>query len=348
MSLQIEYLDINTLKPYEKNARKHGVDDVDTIKASIREFGMNDPIGIWGADNIIVEGHGRVMACKELGLDKVPCIRLDSLTDEQRRAYTLAHNKTAEMSSWDFDILDEELDNIVNIDMEEFGFDFPDLMDELPNNREYGSERERSFEAYNLSQVDLSRVSDKWEMPTLKRCNHIPTDLISFNYAKTSDEFDKGIHFYIDDYQFERVWNDPHTYLDILSKFDCVLTPDFSLYTEMPLPMQLWNIYRSRMIGQMMQDWGMQVIPTLQWCKENTFEAAFEGIEKGGTVSVSTIGVKREESASKLWFDGMTEAMRVLEPKTVIVYGGDIGFDYGSAEAIYIANHNSERFRNGQ
>lgn len=123
MKLEIEYIKIEKLKPYEKNARKHQKEDVGTIKASIKEFGMCDPIGIWGEKNIIVEGHGRLMALKELGYEEVPCIRLDFLSDEQRRAYALAHNKTAEMSDWDFDLLDSELDNILDIDMTEFGFD---------------------------------------------------------------------------------------------------------------------------------------------------------------------------------------------------------------------------------
>lgn len=123
MKLEIEYIKIGNLKPYEKNARKHQKEDVETIKASIKEFGMCDPIGIWGKKNIIVEGHGRLMALKELGYEEVPCIRLDFLSDEQRRAYALAHNKTAEMSDWDFDLLDSELDNILDIDMTEFGFE---------------------------------------------------------------------------------------------------------------------------------------------------------------------------------------------------------------------------------
>ena len=85
--LQIVYLRPDELKPYENNARKHAPEDVEAIKASIRELGgFNDPIGIWGPDNIIVEGHGRLIAAKEMGLERVPCIRLDHLTDEQRRA----------------------------------------------------------------------------------------------------------------------------------------------------------------------------------------------------------------------------------------------------------------------
>ena len=129
--LKIEYLTLDKLKPYDKNARKHQEADLSTIKASITEFGMSDPIGVWGKDNTIVEGHGRYLACKELGIDNVPVIHLDHLTDEQRRAYALAHNKTAEMSEWDIDLLGEELDDIFNIDMSDFGFDLSEDEEEI-------------------------------------------------------------------------------------------------------------------------------------------------------------------------------------------------------------------------
>lgn len=107
--LKIEYVDVAKLKPYDKNTRKHEDYDVSQIAKSIEQYGFNDPIGIWGKDNIIVEGHGRLLAAKKLGMDKVPCIRLDDLTDEQRREYAIMHNKTAELSMWDFDLLAAEI-----------------------------------------------------------------------------------------------------------------------------------------------------------------------------------------------------------------------------------------------
>lgn len=125
MELKIEYLPLEALTPYERNARKHEAADVQTIKNSIKEFGMSDPIGIWGDKNIIVEGHGRLLALKELGHTQAPCIRLDHLTDEQRRAYALAHNKTAEMSAWDFDKVESEI-AALEMDMSQFGFENKD------------------------------------------------------------------------------------------------------------------------------------------------------------------------------------------------------------------------------
>ena len=119
--ISMEYAPIESLMPYQNNARKHGDQDTDAIVRSIEEFGFNDPIGVW--KNIIVEGHGRLIAAKRLGMTEVPIIRLDHMTDEQRKAYALAHNKTAELSEWDFDVLASELADIAEIDMTAFGFD---------------------------------------------------------------------------------------------------------------------------------------------------------------------------------------------------------------------------------
>ena len=121
MKLKVEYIPINSIIPYENNAKIHTDEQIEQIKRSIEEFGMNDPIGIW-QDNIIIEGHGRLMACKELGMEEVPVIRLDNLTDDQRKAYTLIHNQTTMNTGFDLDILNEELENI-ELDMSLFGFD---------------------------------------------------------------------------------------------------------------------------------------------------------------------------------------------------------------------------------
>lgn len=343
--MDIKELKLSEVKPYEKNPRKND-NAVKYVAESIKEFGFKVPLVI-DRNGVIVAGHTRYKAAKHLKMKTVPCLVADDLTDEQVRAFRLADNKVAEQAEWDGDLLDEELADILDIDMSMFGFD-SFLPKETEENEEYyGAERERTFNAYNLHDVDENRLSEKWQMPTLKKCTHIPKDLIGFKYAKAAkpEEYKAGIHFFIDDYQFERIWNAPHDYIDLLKRFDCVCTPDFSLYTEMPLPMQIWNVYRSRMVGQIMQDYGLQVIPTLQWCKEESFDFCFDGIEKGTVVAVSTIGVKEQDEGKRLWFSGMEEALDQIKPKCVIVYGGDIGFDFEKTKVVYIANHQLERQR---
>ena len=124
--LKIEYVDIDTIKPYKNNAKQHPREQIEQIKRSIEEFGMNDPIAVWHDE--IVEGHGRILALKELGYTKTPIIRLDELSDEQRKAYGLVHNKLTMNSDFDIDILNEELDNI-DLDMSEYGFEIFDEYD---------------------------------------------------------------------------------------------------------------------------------------------------------------------------------------------------------------------------
>lgn len=121
--LQIEFIDIDQLTPYENNAKKHPHEQVEQIAKSIKQFGMIDPIGVWGADNLIVEGHGRLYACDSLGIRNIPIVRLDHLTDDERKAYTLAHNQTTMNSDWDMEILCEELDDI---DLDMSWLDFAD------------------------------------------------------------------------------------------------------------------------------------------------------------------------------------------------------------------------------
>ena len=145
--LKVEYVPTDTLTEYENNAKIHTAEQVEQIKKSIQEFGFNDPIAVW-KENVIIEGHGRLQAAKELGIEEVPVIRLDDLTDEQRKAYTLVHNKLTMNTGFDFSALSKELKELEDYDMMDFGFSsfemntFDDdiVPDAFDNNalREYG------------------------------------------------------------------------------------------------------------------------------------------------------------------------------------------------------------------
>lgn len=294
-------------------------------------------------NNMIIEGHGRYEALKQLGIKKIPCIELKNMTKEQKKAYILVHNKLNMDTGFDVDILNDELLSINTIDMSDFDLEikFDDIFKE--------NERHRTNDTYNLRIIDNENASEFWQMPIIKNDNFIPSKLIGFNYAKTSKEKNVGIHFYLDDYQFERLWNNPEEYIDILKQYECILSPDFSLYMDMPMPMKIWNIYRSRLIGQYYQSQGIKVIPTLSWAEEETFEFCFEGIPKGSIVSISTIGVKKNKEALKIWKAGVDELIRRIEPSTILIYGGKLDYDYGNIEVIYYENQVTERMiKNGR
>lgn len=119
--MKITMISINELNPYEKNPRKNDK-AVKYVAESIKQFGFKVPVVV-DKNKVIVAGHTRYKASKELGIDMVPCIIADDLTDEQIKAYRLADNKVSEKSEWDFDLLLEEIDEIFDIDMGDFGFD---------------------------------------------------------------------------------------------------------------------------------------------------------------------------------------------------------------------------------
>lgn len=126
--LKVEYVPTDSLVPYARNAKKH---DVPGIVYSIEQTGFNDPVGVWENPETgeleIVEGHGRVLAAKRLKMAEVPIIRLDGLTDEQRRVYTHAHNQLTMVDGWEQDILDIDLAELGELfDLGKLGFSLPE------------------------------------------------------------------------------------------------------------------------------------------------------------------------------------------------------------------------------
>ena len=124
--LRVYEVPTGELVPYAGNAKEHPDWQVGQIVASIERFGFSDPVGVWHDPEgrpVIVEGHGRVMAAKELGMESVPCVALDHLDDEGRRAYALAHNQLTMNSGWDDLALSDELADLADMDMGDFGFD---------------------------------------------------------------------------------------------------------------------------------------------------------------------------------------------------------------------------------
>lgn len=356
--LSIEYMSPSELKKYKNNARKHDVEDLEAIMQSIRDFGFNDPIGIWGKAKTIVEGHGRLLAALELGLETVPVIRLDHLNSEQRKAYALAHNKTAELSEWDEALKKSELKAIKSYDMRDYGFVASDLLEFYSDAEEadetededddgyYGDERERNFNATNFDEYDATRTEGRYDMPLLEPVDYIPDHLIGFNYVKTSEDFGATVHFYIDDYQFERVWNNPHDNIERLRNFAAVMTPNFSIYRDMPEAIKIWNTYRARLLGQIMQDCGLIVIPIVYWSDERSFDYVFDGLPAGGTLSVNNI-INSGDEGLELWSAGMDELIKRKQPKRIILYGTGrkTDYDFKDIEVITFRNSVTDRMR---
>ncbi len=196
-------------------------------------------------------------------------------------------------------------------------------------------------------EIITGKLSGKYGLPRLRSGYAMePECLIPFNKAKTANGEKAGVHFFIDDYQFERIWRSPLRYTQMLRRFECVLTPDFSIYTDMPMAMKIWNVYRSRALGAFWQSQDLKVIPTLQWANPLTFDFCFSGIEPGGMVAVSTLGAAKGRLSRQMWQAGMKEAIRKLHPNTILLYGSPIDFDFGGIRVVRYENETIKRLRN--
>lgn len=185
----------------------------------------------------------------------------------------------------------------------------------------------------------------QFEMPKLEP---VQVDLdnpkvIGFNYAvKEKHPEDKIVHFFLDDYQFERVWNNPDRYLTVLSKFKAVLTPDFSMYTDFPFPVQLFNQYRRQWCGAYWQENGINVIPTICWSTPDSFDWCFDGIPEDSLVCISTVGGFSSRQSKEAWLKGYHKALEVLHPSKILLFGKhfpEIEFD---GPMVVVGNSNIE------
>lgn len=311
---------IADLIPYSRNPRRND-EAVPMVMNSIKEFGFKVPIVV-DRNNIIVCGHTRFKAALKLGLETVPCIVADDLSDEQIKAFRLADNKVSEKAEWDFEILSGELDDIINIDMDSFGFESIEFEEPEEDDSEKVNERERTGNAYNLDEYDELRAIGFYQMPTLERIDYVPDDLVGFNYVLNSDRYESGVHFYIDDYQFERIWNNPQQYVEKLRQYVCVATPDFSPYGDMPLATQIFNIYRKAWVGAFLQSQGITVIPTVRASTDQrSMEFYLDGIPKNSIVLISNMWTKDKEARKYFIEHEYKNMIDKLHPSKVLVYG---------------------------
>ena len=180
-----------------------------------------------------------------------------------------------------------------------------------------------NYDVFHSFLVEDADYEGYIELPKIKTSNLIPKKLVPFSkeMSKTWKDFDCWVMFYEHDVKFERLWNNPKRYLEKLKKFKGVISPDFSLYRNMPLVMQQWNTYRSRALAVWLQNNGIEVIPNVRFGDERTFSFCYDGIEENKTVAVGTHGcIKRKED--KIFFKiGLARMVQRLSPKNIIVYG---------------------------
>jgi len=178
------------------------------------------------------------------------------------------------------------------------------------------------FDRHNLFEIFDS--SNSYGIPDLNYQEITPPEnLVPYNIRVRSELGYRGlgIHFFLDDYRFEQVWVKPEAGIERVRAAEVALTPDFSLFMDMPRAVQIYNTYRNRWVGRFWQQKGIKIIPTLSWSDEESFDFCFAGIPRNMTVAVSTVSTKTSEESKKAFLSGFEKAVKTIEPENIVCYG---------------------------
>ena len=336
---------ISELKPYDKNNKKHNTKQIKNVAESIKQYGFVQPIVI-DKDNVIVIGHCRYAASKKLGLKQVPCVCVDDLTPEQVNALRIVDNKTNE-SVWDIDNLNFE---IPNVDLSAFDFE----LSFAPNEEKHEENKEKMQEQVenilNLGYAEFESDNEDG-FPYVLPLDDLPDveQWIPFDWAvREKHPENKGVYFFRDDYRFERVWNNPKKYMNMLKKFKAVISTDFSLYYDTPLVVQKFNQYRNRWLARYWQDNGITVVPLARDSGDrSSFKWCFDGMPKNSWLCFSAMWSKGELAEETV--EAFELMKKKLKPKGILLYGGDKYRDRYKADCpiVYIDTFSVKKLQNG-
>lgn len=184
------------------------------------------------------------------------------------------------------------------------------------------SDKSNSIAYENLNRYMFDGVGE-YGIPRIEPTHfEHPCEFIGFNYAANAKKREeKAIHFFLDDYQFNRLWQNIDRYVAMLIQFKYVFTPDFSTYTDFPKAIQIYNHYRKHWCGAYLQMLGVQIIPTISWSTPDSNEWCFDGEPEGGTVAVSSVGCMNVKAKKELFLQGYKAMIDRLHPESIIFYG---------------------------
>lgn len=214
-----------------------------------------------------------------------------------------------------------ELNNLQNMfDFTELGFNEAELL-RLQNINDEFYKQLLQIQIKKMVRNEFRTVGPL-EFPLIRReeIDLSKIKLYSYGNAKYNDKLNKNktIHFFLHDYKFECIYENAEYSIEKLRQYYAVLSPDFSLYMDMPIVIQMYNAFRNRWSGAYMQSLGLKVIPTISWSDERSFSFCFEGVEKGSIVAVSTHGNRKVKEE---FLAGYQKMLEIIEPSAIICYG---------------------------
>lgn len=207
----------------------------------------------------------------------------------------------------------------------------------------------RKIKELNLDVVN--KVNGKYDIPVMKAVDYLPSKLVGFNQVLSKSGYNACVHFFIDDFKFLTVWRNLQAQIDRLARYEGCFSPDFSLFTDYPLSVQLFNVYRNMTIGQHFQRMGLKCVPTASWSDERSYEFCFDGLPSESTLAISTVGVqgkgKGNKEATELYRRGVKELIKRTHPTRLLIYGNEVDADYGNIELVHYRNTNTSAFNQG-
>ena len=177
----------------------------------------------------------------------------------------------------------------------------------------------------NLQLATFINKAGEYEIPKMLPVTECAVkNWIGFNFARGTDKEERaetGLHFWLDDYQFQRLWADPERYIPLLSSYAAVMSPDFSVYSDFPKAAKIWNVYRNAWLACYWQCYGLMVIPSIMWGAPDTFDYCFDGFPTDSIVAVSTDGSAMSDERNTSFMTGYNEMLDRLHPSGIIVHG---------------------------
>lgn len=335
LTYHVEWLEPSELIPYEHNSKLHDKKNVENIANSIKRYGWQQNLTVT-KDKVIIIGHGRQLAALKLGC-KVPCkVIEDDLTDDEIKELRIADNLTHD-GQYDWAEMNAEIDQF-GLTFSGFDFDFHEQIEQLTGEPDEEPDDDEDDEQISRLQHNVfenferdfePRYTGLFDIPVMKATQTTGSQFLRFCDWKECDDPENYIaHFYYDDFKFIKAWRDPDMYVDRLKRFKAVISPDFSLYTDFPVALQILSCYRRQWLGAYWQSLGIDVIPDVVWGNEDSFYFCYDGVPMHSVVAVSSVGVKRDKdwngSQGDVFKKGFDEMMKRLEPTAVLFYGDAI------------------------
>ena len=172
----------------------------------------------------------------------------------------------------------------------------------------------------NMKHLESLSFTGKYDMPVIKREEiELKKETVSFNNRTQKDCV--ALHFFIDDYQFERIWNNPERYIEMFKKYEYICSPDYSLFLDDPKAIQIYNTFKKQYLGAFYQSHGIKVVPTVSWSDPSSYKWCFDGIEQGSCVACSSVGCLRNKEAKLLFIQGFIAMNNIIKPSKILMVG---------------------------